>query len=99
MGKRAKTHYSYLPGWFMAYAKSHNMRFDVYSTYHMRLMDDSIVCLDAWTTGKYYIKETNYVEYHAGIVERGGEKGQLPTDSQTEFNMFLNKLFFPIDFA
>jgi hypothetical protein len=99
MGKRAKTHYGYLITWFNDYAKVHHLRFDVYSPYHMRLMDEGTVVLDAWTTGKYYVKETNYVEYHAGIIERGTEKGELPVDSQTAFNMFLNRLFNPIDFA
>lgn len=98
VGKKHNTHYPQLPEFLEQYAKDNDFFYARYSEYHMRIIQDDIVCFDAWTTAKYYIVGTEFVEYGANITERAGEKGQLPTKKKELYN-FLNKLFYPIDFA
>lgn len=63
-----------------------------YSPYHMRIMDGGFVVLDVWTTGRYYVVMTDYLEMTDGnVVERQGEKGQLPLD---DLWPFLDTLFY-----
>ena len=62
-----------------------------YSPYHFRIMDGGYVVVDVWTTGRYYVLMTDYLEMAGGGVERGGEKGQLPLT----FEHFLDGLFYP----
>lgn len=97
MGRRTKTHHWQLPKLLEQYAKENGFFYVRYSEYHMRIIQDDIVCFDAWTTAKYYIVGTEFVEYGAGMTERAGEKGILPTNKK-ELYSFLNKLFYPIDF-
>jgi hypothetical protein len=78
------------------YADRRQLDIHQYSPYHLRIMDGGYVVLDVWTTGRYYIVMTDYNEITDGnIVERQGEKGQLPADS-TQSRMltpFLDKIF------
>lgn len=98
MTARSK-HYNSLPDLLQAYAIANDLHYARYSEYHMRLIQGDLVCFDAWTTGKYYIVNTEFVLYEAHIVERAGEKGILPVTDTKQLNNFLNKLFNPIDFA
>lgn len=91
-------HYTALPQFLEEYAAANNLYYAKYSEYHMRLIQDDLVCFDAWTTAKYYIVNTEYVLYGADIVERAGEKGLLPTD-QKKLKLFLDRVFYPVDFA
>lgn len=78
------------------YAKSRTLEFNQYSPYHMRLSDSGYVCIDIWTTGKYYVKQTDYyLVANKPITERGGEKGNIPGGKRTY--RFLDKLFFAAD--
>lgn len=74
------------------YAHSRSLDEHAYSPYHFRLMDGGYTVVDLWTTGRYYVLTTDYAEMTDGnVVERGGEKGQLPLP----FEPFLDELFFP----
>lgn len=79
------------------YANSRTLDFACYSEYHMRISDGGFICLDCWTTGKYWVKQTDYVKLtDAPIVERGGETGWLPTKYK-ELVDFMDKLFYAAD--
>jgi hypothetical protein len=74
------------------YAESRMLDIHQYSPYHIRIMDGGYVVADFWTTGRYYIVMTDYSEMtDDNIVEREGEKGQLPTKELSEF---LDGIFF-----
>lgn len=66
----------------------------------MRLMDGGMTCLDIWTTEKYWIKETNYVEQKdpgtPSVTERGGEKGFVPSKNPA-LTEFLDTIFFAVE--
>lgn len=96
-----KRHYTQLPYMLKSYAKSHNLDFQQYSTYHMRLMDGGFCVLDIWTTGRYFALTTDYqaMESNVMIRERGGEKGFLPmprvnTVDPMPLYDWLDKFFF-----
>lgn len=75
-----------------AYAASRMLDLHQYSPYHFRIMDGGYVVVDLWTTGRYFIMMTDYLELTDGnVVERGGEKGQLPLT----FEKFLDDIFYP----
>jgi hypothetical protein len=60
-------------------------------------MDGGYTVLDVWTTGRYYVVTTDYLELFDGnVVERGGEKGQIPLDKLWGF---LDTLFFGDDMS
>lgn len=62
----------------------------------MRLIDSDLTILDCWTTGKYWVKQTSYsTQTSKQIIERGDEKGLLPSDNQLE--QWLDKLFYAAD--
>lgn len=98
-----RVHRDELPTTLEAYADERGLEYIRYSEYHMRIFYDrsfhgaagwrARVALDAWTSGKYWVKETNY--FH-GIIERGGEKGWLPT-GQNDLYGWLDKLFFAVE--
>lgn len=92
-----KKHYWHLAKWFQEYAKANGFTYKRCSDYHIRLMDNQTVCLDAWTTAKYYIVGTDYNRLEAGIVERQGETGRLQPYDRQKFNKFLDELFYPLD--
>lgn len=72
------------------YAENHLLDLYQYSPYHYRLTDSGYTTVDMWTTGRYYVMTTDYLELVGeGMVERGGEKGSLPTN----LDDFLDKLF------
>lgn len=97
MSRRRNPHYTQLPDLLQQYADSRTLDFHRYSEYHMRIIDGGMAVLDAWTTAKYWVKETNYVDAAPGLlVERGGETGLLPTKKKPLFD-FLDKLFFAVD--
>jgi hypothetical protein len=92
MGKQ-KNHIPGLAETLQDYTESRALDFHQYSPYHMRIMDGGYIVLDVWTTGRYYIMMTDYTELTDGnVIERGGEKGQLPTQ---DIPNFLDKIFYP----
>lgn len=92
-------HYNQLESWLREYAHKNDLTFQKYSPYHMRLIDSLQTMLDVWTTGKYYVKDTNYLEIapEVSLVERAGEKGFIETSDKKKFTRWLDKLFFPLD--
>lgn len=90
-----------LPTMLEAYADERGLEFHRYSKYHIRIFyrgatgDPDKVVFDAWTSGRYYILQTNYLH---GLLERGGEKGQLPR-SHGKIADWLDKLFFAVEMA
>ena len=95
MGNNKKFHIPGLPKRLYDYAESRALEFHIYSQYHMRLMDGGFTVLDIWTTGKYYVLATDYLEMLGPrkAIERGGEKGMIPDNSKMQ--VWLDKLFFP----
>lgn len=95
MSRKRKIHIAGLTDKLAAYCEDYALDLQQYSPYHLRLMDGGFVVLDVWTTGRYYVLTTDYLAMNSevSLVERGGEKGQLPNDIKP----FLDKLFFPID--
>lgn len=88
-----KKHNYNLPKLLEQYASTRMLTYHQYSEYHMRLMDGFTV-VDIWTSGKYYVLSTNYIDMtDRVIVERGGEKGTLTGDTYT----FLDDLFYAPD--
>ncbi len=74
------------------YAEENLLDLHQYSPYHFRIMDGGYTVLDAWSTGRYYVVTTDYNELTDGnVVERAGEKGNLPINMLEEF---LDELFF-----
>lgn len=68
-----------------------------FSPIHRRLTG-GFTSVDIWpTTGRYWVGQT---EYHKmtdeKIIERGGEKGELPVGNEAILE-FLDKLFFAAD--
>jgi hypothetical protein len=95
MSRPRKAHHTSLTTSLQKYAKGRALEYSRYSPFHMRLMDGGFTVLDVWTTARYYVLTTDYLEMLGkGHVERGGEKGYIPLnpDKQREF---LDKLFFP----
>lgn len=89
---KPKNHVPQLGNRVAFYAEKRMLDFHQYSLYHMRVMDGGFVVVDIWTTGRYYVVMTDYLEMLEGnVVERGGEKGQLPLDNLEEF---LDILFY-----
>lgn len=89
---KQKNHIPGLADKLANYADERKLDFHQYSPYHMRMMDGGYVVLDVWTTGRYFVLMTDYLAMLEGnIVERGGEKGQLPLD---DLQGFLDKLFY-----
>jgi hypothetical protein len=83
------------------YAERRVLDFHQYSPYHMRIMDGGYIVLDVWTTGRYYVLTTDYMEMTQGAVvrERGGEKGWVPTGSLKKLWSFLDALFYGEDMS
>lgn len=95
MSHKPKNHIPDFDKTLEAYADAYLVDLHQYSPYHFRLMDGGYVVLDCWTTGRYYIMITDYAAMTDGnIIERGGEKGQLPRDTK-KLIKFLNEIFFP----
>lgn len=97
MSRRKNDHYHQLADFLQEYAIKNDLHYARYSEYHMRLIQGDMVCFDVWTTAKYYIVGTEFLEYGEHITERAGEKGSVPT-TKKELYAFLNRLFYPIDF-
>lgn len=68
-----------------------------FSPIHRRLTD-GFTSIDIWpTTGRYWVGQTEYYKMtDKHIVERGGEKGELPMGDEAII-AFLDKLFFAVD--
>lgn len=92
MSKKQKNHVPGLPQRLVDYCENRMLDFHQYSLYHMRIMDGGFTVLDVWTTGRYYILTTDYLAMVGEGVERGGEKGYIPTNNLEDW---LDKLFFP----
>lgn len=89
---RRKYHIPLLASRLSNYAETRTLDFHQYSKYHMRIMDGGYTVLDIWTTGRYYVLTTDYSEMGIEVIERGGEKGNIPENMLDEF---LDHLFFP----
>jgi hypothetical protein len=93
---KPKNHIPGLSEKLQVYADSRLLDLHQYSPYHARIMDGGFVVLDIWTTGRYYILTTDYDEMTDGnVIERGGEKGQVPISSVEDLESFLDLIFFP----
>lgn len=90
---RISKNFDRLPAMLDAYAQERGVEFHRYSKYHMRIIYDPQATVDIWTTGKYWVKETNY--FH-GITERGGEKGWVPF-KQKHLYAWLDTLLFIVE--
>lgn len=81
-----------------SYAESRMIELAKYNDdLHYRL-SDGFTCLDVWpSTGKFYVKETNYVKQLEGtgrkMVERGGQKGYISSYEDQAIDL-LDKLFY-----
>lgn len=97
MSHKKRFHDDTLPITLKQYAYDRTLDFHQYSEYHMRLMDGGFTVLDVWTTGRYYIMSTDYAAMlgEETIIERGGEKGQLPATRTEVLQDWLDRLFFP----
>lgn len=88
---------NHIPGFsekMEAYSDSRSLDLHRYSPYHFRIMDGGYVVVDVWTTGRYYVLMTDYNELtDDNVVERQGEKGQLPLT----FERFLDDIFYPME--
>lgn len=95
MSRKSNKHFDHLPAMLRQYAEERSLDFHHYSPYHMRLMDGGFCVLDIWTTGRYYALTTDYHAMNPDFrtIERGGEKGHIPTQ-QPELNDWLDKFFF-----
>lgn len=97
MGRDKNVHYRDLPEMLASYSSERSLDYNRYSDYHMRIMDGGFTTLDIWTTARYYVLSTDYNEQKADkkmlVIERGGEKGFIPTTSP-ELDNWLDKLFF-----
>lgn len=94
---KQKNHIAGLSERLVEYAEKRVLDFHQYSPYHMRIMDGGFTVLDVWTTGRYFVLTTDYNEMLDGaVVERGGEKGWIPTD---DLWPFLDKLFYGEDMS
>lgn len=90
---KPKNHIPGLREKLQAYANENMLDLAQYSPYHMRLMDGGYTVIDVWTTGRYYIVTTDYLKLTDGnVIERAGEKGDLPLSYLTRF---LDTLFYP----
>lgn len=93
MSRKLKQHFPGLIVELNRYAARRHLEFMAYSEFHMRIMDGGYTVVDVWTTGRYYILTTDYVEMVGpGLIERGGEKGFVP---RTNINKWLDAIFFP----
>lgn len=98
MGRRRQYHDTTLPAKLKRYADDHMLDFAQYSQYHLRLMDGGLTVLDIWTSGKYYIVATDYLQMCGeGTIERAGEKGNVPSNDMLKLAAWLDKIFFPLD--
>lgn len=94
---KQKNHIPGLVDKLTEYCEKRNLDMHQYSPYHLRIMDGGYVVLDVWTTGRYYILMTDYNEaFDGNVVERQGEKGQLPVD---DLWPFFDAIFFGGDMS
>lgn len=96
MGRKRSIHYPQLESFMKEFADEYDMTYQRYGAYHMRLLGPFTV-LDVWTTGRYYVLGTDYYKMAPGIIERGAEKGFVPTKKKP-FIDFLHKLYYPVDY-
>lgn len=89
-----KYHNDALPGYIEEYANKRLLDYHRYSEYHMRLMDGGFTAVDIWTSERYWVMQTDYLSLGESVVERGNEKGRLPSE-KSEIYKFLDKLFYP----
>ena len=96
MSRRIRIHYPKLYGWLSEYADKHTLDFQKYSAYHMRMMDGGYVTLDAWTTGRYFIMQTDYraMNPEKHLLERQYEKGMLDVLNKGKLFKWLDELFY-----
>lgn len=76
------------------YADKRTLELTPFSGIHYRLSDSGYTMLDIWpTTGRYYILSTDYAELGLREIERGGEKGFLPFETEVIYK-FLDAIFY-----
>lgn len=99
MSRKPKNHIPKFAERISEYVHARGLDVSQYSQWHMRIFDEGYTILDVWTTGRYYILTTDYAEkYDGNVVEREGEKGQLPITIE-EFWPFLDGIFFGGDMS
>lgn len=92
---KQKNHIPGLVDKLTEYTEKRALDMHQYSPYHLRIMDGGYTVLDVWTTGRYYVLTTDYLEMLPNpTVERAGEKGQLPVNNLWQF---LDVLFYGED--
>jgi hypothetical protein len=60
MSRRKNTQYPWLKPALIEYTNDRNLDLEIYSEYHMRVMDGGFTTIDLWTTGRYYVLHTDY---------------------------------------
>ena len=99
MSRRKNPQYPHLKEWLKEYSDARVLDFNIYSPYHMRIMDGGYTMVDIWTTARYWIGQTDYAEMYPEkyLVERGGEKGSVnPADKEKLF-AWLDQVFYAGD--
>lgn len=90
---KPKNHILNISEKYSDYAEARTLDFKQFTPYHMTITDGGYVKLDLWTTGRYFVEFTDYLEMTDGnVVERGREKGNVPINTLEEW---LDDLFFP----
>jgi len=97
MSRHKKQHWPELRELLQRYCLSRKLDFYAYGAYHMKIRDSGFTCISIWTTGKYFVEETNYSEI-AGerSYERTDERGKLPRDKK-KLGRWLDGLFYGAD--
>lgn len=95
MSRKKAKHYPNLHVWIKLYCEEMLLDYHRFSLYHMRVTDGGYTMLDVWSTGRYYIHNTSYLELGGkGIRERGGEKGMVEVTDKEKLFTWLDGLFF-----
>lgn len=96
MTKHKKVYVEGLVDKLWEYADARELDLQNYSKWHYRLLDQGFTVLDIWTTGRYYVVDSDYAAKYPGadLVETAGQKGQLDMNNLWPF---LDKLFFGED--
>lgn len=96
MSKKYVKHYPEIRSYLKQYAESRALEFNQFTEYHMRVIDDGFTTVDVWSSGKYFIKQTNYyLQSDEGVTERYGEHGRISIGKAEMFD-FLDDIFYAV---